>query len=325
MLATYRRILNRPGHAAVQRDRPGRPAADLDGRARHRAAGRARRPAPTALAGSVSAAYAGRPARPSRSCRAGCSTGSGRPGCCRAVVAVCGVGAGAADVVGRGGLADRRRVRPGGRRRRRRSPRSAPASGPAGRTCSSAPARRADRVRAGGGRRRGRLHARPDPGHGARHRRAPGRRARRRRSPPACVGTLAFAAQRATEPPPHPRPTDPRRPAAAALAHAGAAHRGLSGPRRCCSAPPRSPPSRSPRSRAAKATPALLLALWAFGSLLAGVDHRRRSPGGAARSSGCAAAPSAWPRRWLPLPFIDSMRVMGVVLLARRASRSRRP
>ena len=48
MLTTYRRILSEPGTAALQRHRPGRAAADLDGRARHRAAGAGQPRAPTA-------------------------------------------------------------------------------------------------------------------------------------------------------------------------------------------------------------------------------------------------------------------------------------
>ena len=118
-------------------------------------------------------------------------------------------------VVGPGGLADRpRRTSLAAVAGARPARRSARASGPAGPTCLDRPAERADRVRARGGGRRGRLHPRADPGHRAGHRLAPGRRAGRRagrrrgRHP-----RLRRPARRPSRPP-HPRGTR-RRPAAA--------------------------------------------------------------------------------------------------------------
>ena len=105
----------------------------------------------------------------------------------------------------------------------RRCPRSARASAPAGPTCSTEPRRGADGVRARVGRRRGRLHHRPDPRHRPGHRLAtrwPGSRpprGRRRRarsaSPPSAAPSPG--------PPARPRPTGPR--AADAVAHRGPA------------------------------------------------------------------------------------------------------
>ena len=138
MLDSYRRILGTPRHRSLQRDRAGRPAADLHGRPRasccwSRAIGLLRR-GRRGLGGLHDRQRdPGDPPGPAaRQPRPG-------PGAERRQRGLRGRDV-AADLVGRGRLADRRRRTCSRRWAAARSRRSAPASGPAGPTCSSAPA-----------------------------------------------------------------------------------------------------------------------------------------------------------------------------------------
>ena len=189
----------RARRARCSRGRPGRPAADLDGRPRHRAAGRRRAPAPTALAGAVSAAYLvanavvavllgrlGRPARPAAGAarrRARCSSS----GWSLLVVAV-----------------EAGWPRPGATSARPSPARPFPPigawCGPGGHTSLDEQARRADGVRPRGRRRRGDLHRRPDAGDRPGHRCTPAAGLVPPRSP-ALGGTARAACPAGTEPP----------------------------------------------------------------------------------------------------------------------------
>ena len=134
----------------------------------------------------------------------------------------------------------------------------------------------------------------------------------------ACVGgTLALhraALDRAARPPAdqHVGPA-----AADAVADGHPARRGLRVPSACCSAPPRSRRSRSPTSRATRRWSGGLLALWALGSLTAGVItgavHWRRGPSFRVRWGALAMACAM-----APLYFIGSLPLMGAHAVRRR-------
>ena len=104
------------------------------------------------------------------------------------------------------------------------------------------------------------------------------------------VGTLAFAAQRSTEPPAHPRGTSDRSAAADAVAH----RRSCSG--LVCAAlgalfgAAEVTTVAFAEEQGNRAYSGFLLALWASGSLIAGVVTGA-STGGAARSAGSAGVP----------------------------------
>ena len=135
----------------------------------------------------------------------------------------------------------------------------------------------------------------------------------------ACVGgTLAFTAQRATEPPPHPRDRSRGAAAADAVALGRPARHRLRLPRACSSAPPRSTTvafaeeqrPQGARRRAARAVGAR--------QPVGRRHHGRDRTGGAARRAGSAGARFAMACAMVPLSFIDSLPLMGAGPLRRR-------
>ena len=287
----------RARRAPLHADRAGRPAADLDGRPGHRAAGLGGAPARTAWP-VPSRRRTWSPTPASRSSRAGCSTGSARRGCSPPPASASASAMALLVVVGR------RRT---GRSRRRTSARPWPAALlPQVGSCVRArwshvldaarpTCRRRSRWR--------RCSTRPSSSSARSWSRVLATAwhpvAGIAVAVVACVGgTLAFAAQRATEPPAAPARPVRRAAAADAVAHGRPARRRLRPPSACSSAPPRSPRSRSPTSRATRR--------WAGGAARAvgarQPDRRASSParstGGAARRSGSAGARSRWPARW---------------------------
>ncbi len=128
------------------------------------------------------------------------------------------------------------------------------------------------------------------------------------------LGTLYFAAQRSTAPPPHPRPTTRAGrapvpwPTIAPLTVVCLALGVLFGAAEVTAVA-------FAEEQDAKSYVGVLLALWAFGSLLAGAITGaitwKRSPVVRLRVGALGMAATM-----LPLPFIDSMWVMGVVLFA---------
>jgi predicted MFS family arabinose efflux permease len=126
------------------------------------------------------------------------------------------------------------------------------------------------------------------------------------------VGTLYLAAQRSTAPPPHPRPatrTDRAAipwPTIAPLSVVCAALGLLFGAAEVTAVA-------FAEEQHARSYVGVILALWAFGSLLAGLItgaiHWRRGPLGRLRYGALAMACTM-----VPLPLIDSMWVMGAVL-----------